>query len=46
MPEQSKYIQSRAQNLQGGDRPKKKTKTAKENEGFLFVGSQLFKDVS
>ena len=30
MPKQSKYIQYRAQNLQGGDRPQKKAKTAKE----------------
>jgi len=32
MPKRNKYIQSRAQNLQGDDRPQKKAKTTKENE--------------
>jgi len=45
MPKHSKYIQSRAQNLQGGDRPQKKAKTAKENGGIPFVGDQVLKDV-
>lgn len=45
MPEGSKYIQSGAQNLQGGDRPQK-TKIAKENEGILFLGGQLLKEMS
>jgi len=46
MPKRSKYIQYRAQNLQGGDRPQKKAKTAKENGGIPFVGDQLLKDTS